>query len=325
MTNNDFRDPAHLLARCPAHLGYIPANGLVIFLLRRTAADELEVVFAFFADITLTTEQATHFLATLNLRAYRGDAAILIAICDQRHDVHARHLLDATRDGLRDVEIPVIRRLSARDVTEAGGWVDVDSGECGPSYPYTDSIYVARAIHDGAQIHHSRGAAEAEFTHLPPAPPVHIGDHGQLVLRTTEEIAWLLATATPPPLTDPTLPTRAGIIISSHTALRDLMIGLAADNAHAAANLWTHIGRRLRGQPRAEALGLAAACLCLAGDISLARFAIEAAMKEGFETHSLIPDLVVMIEAMVTVGLDPDEIRAALLALSPPPSGADPA
>jgi hypothetical protein len=58
---------------------------------------------------------------------------------------------------------------------------------------------------------------------------------------------------------NPTLATRTGIIITGHPALRDAMIALAVDHAQNAADLWTHIARRLRGQPRAEALTVAAA------------------------------------------------------------------
>ena len=58
-------------------------------------------------------------------------------------------------------------------------------------------------------------------------------------------------------------------------SVRDAMIWAAVPHTQAAAELWTHIARRLRAQPRAEALTIAAVAYCLLSDTIRAGIAIE--------------------------------------------------
>lgn len=320
MSHTHLRCPADLIAAAPGLLGFVPTNSMVVYLLHDEPTKGIGVRCAARFDITVTTGQAADFPTVCNLRPGRFAAAILLAICEQRHDSHARHLLDALRDGLQHSGIPVLRRLYARDVTEPGQWLDADTGDYGDTYPYTDSVLTAQLVHAGTQIRRSRSDIESEFSPLPPAPPAEVGSHGELVTSTAEEIAAVLNGK---PITSPTLHTRAGIVITGHPALRDAMIGLAIDQPQAGSDLWTHIGRRLRGQPRAEALTVAAACLCLAGDTVRAGIALAAALEEADTTHTPQPGLAVLLTAVLQAGIEPARIRAALRASAARPGGGD--
>ena len=110
--------------------------------------------------------------------------------------------------------IPVLRRIMTHDVTAEGQWYDPDTGEYGPTYPYTDSLITAQRVLGGDRVSRARSDIEDEFAPLPPAPPVAIGDHGELVISTAEEIADALDGH---PISR-TLPTRAGIVITADVA-----------------------------------------------------------------------------------------------------------
>ncbi|KQH80011.1 hypothetical protein AO501_12525 [Mycobacterium gordonae] len=320
MSHTDLRTPADLLAACPALLKYVPTNSIVIYLGQLPPEGGIRVRDVLRFDITVTTDQAANFLTVYAPRPDRYDTAIVLAICEQRHDTHARYLLDTVRDTLQSNAIPVLRRLYARDVTNCGQWLDADTGEHGATYPYTDSLHTARLVHDGTPIHPSHAQIAATFDHLPPAPPVALGDHGGLVIDTFEDIAAILIGG---PHVDPTLATRAGIVITAHPALRDAMIALALDHPQSAARLWTHISRRLRGHQRTQALTIAAACQYLLGDTAHADLALQAAFAEAHATHTATPDLAVMLHAKLAEGTAPAEIRAAITAAftaTPPPT-----
>lgn len=304
------RSPADLIAATPGLLGFAPTNSIVAIMLRDHPTRGLHVRCAIRFDVTVRTEQAAQLPTTCNLRAADNAAAILIAVCDQRHDVHAHHILNALRDSLRTAAIPVLRRLYARDATQPGQWLDADTGEYGDTYPYTDSVLIAQLVHDGQRVHHSRSDLEAEFSPLPPAPPVEVGNHADLVASTGQDIAEAISGK---PITSATLATRAGIVITGHPALRDVMLGLAIDNPNAGADLWTHIGRRLRGQPRAEALTVAAACLVLARDTVRAGIAIDAAVDEAEASHTPTPKLALMLSAALRAGIEPTVLCQTLI------------
>lgn len=312
MTNIDavLRTPADLIAGCPALLGFAPTDSIVAIMLRNDPIRGLVIRCAIRFDITATSEQAANFPATCNLRAADNAAAIVIAICDQRHDVHARHILNAVRDALHGAEIQVLRRLYARDVSQPGQWLDADTGEYGDTYPYTDAIITAQQVHSGERVRASRDELEAEFVPLPPAPPVEVGDHGELVTSTARDIADAIAGK---PITSPTLATRAGIVITGHPALRDAMLALAVDNPRAGAELWTHIGRRLRGRHRAEALTVAAACLVLAHQTVRAGIALDAAVDAAEDNHTPTPPLALMLSTAVRAGIPPSTLSRTLL------------
>ena len=309
--------PADVAAAAAAWLGFVPTNSVVVYMLRRHPTDGLRAHAAIRFDVTATTGQAANFPATCNLRAANYDAAILLAVCDPHRDSHTLAVLDALRDALTADAIPVQRRVMTHDVTVAGQWFDPDSGQFGPTYPYTDSVWAAQRIRAGHPISPSRADIQAEFAPSEPAPPVAIGEHAQFVLATNQQIAETLTAA---PIKSRTLATRAAILITGHVALRDAMIGLAIDRPQAGADLWTLIARQLRNEPRAQALTVAAACFCFLGDGIRAAIAVEAAINEADPTDTALPVLAEMLHAALRAGLPPAQIAHAITAaLEPKP------
>lgn len=315
MPKTSLRTPADIVAAAAALLGFAPTNSVVVYMLRRDPADELIVRCAIRFDITVTADQAANFPATCNLRPVDNHAAILLAVCDERFDQHAHTVLDTLRDALDNVGIPVIRRIMTRDVTTEGQWLDPDSGHHGPTYPYTDSLLTTQRILAGDRISRGRSDIEAEFAPIEPAPPVALGDHGELVTATAEEIADALNGY---PISR-TLPTRAGIVITAQPAVRDAMLALALDHPQAAADLWTHIARRLREAPRAEALTVAAVCYCLLGDAVRAGIATDIALEEAQASDTAPPRLAVLLFSALQSGMPPQQIRRVIADSAPKP------
>lgn len=315
MHTTALRTPADIVAAAAGLLGFAPTNSIVAYMLHRDPNDGLLVRCAIRFDVTITTAQAENFPATCNLRPVDNHAAVLLAVCDERYNPHAVAVLDALRGALSTAGIPVVRRIMTHDVTTDGQWYDPDTGACGPTYPYTDSLVTAQRILAGDRVSNGRSEIEAEFAPIAPAPPVLIGDHGDLVVTTAEEISDALNGH---PISR-TLPTRAGIIITADVAIRDAMIAAALEHTQAAAELWTHIGRRLRGQPRAEALTIAAVSHCLLGDAIRAGIAADAALDEAEATHCPTPRLAVLLQAALRAGIPPQQIRRILADIDPKP------
>ncbi|WP_239656661.1 DUF4192 family protein [Mycobacterium riyadhense] len=246
MPTTTLRTEADIVAAAAALLGFAPTNSIVAYLLHRDpTTGDMVVRAAIRCDITISAEQASNFPATVNLRPQTSHAAVLLAVCDEPQEWHALTVLDALRVALRAAGIPVLRRVITRDVTTEGHWYDPDSGATGPTYPYTDSLVTAHRVLGGDRVSPGRSDIEAEFAYLPPAPPMALADHGELVIQVAQEIADALEGH---PI-NRSLPTRAGIAITADIAVRDAMIAAAAQHSDTAAYVWTHIARRLRGQP----------------------------------------------------------------------------
>lgn len=315
MPTTTLRTEADTVAAAAALLGFAPTNSIVAYMLHRdTTTGDLVVRNAIRFDVTISAQQAANFPATCNLRPQTTHAAVLLAVCDESYEWHALTILDALRDALRATGITVLRRLMTRDVTTEGQWYDPDTGATGPTYPYTDSLLTAHRVLSGERVSPARSDIQAEFAPLPPAPPIALGDHGALVITAAEEIAAALEGH---PISR-TLPTRAGIAITADVAVRDAMIAAAGQHSEAGAQLWTHIGRRLRGQPRAEALTIAAACYCLIEDSVRAAIAARVALDEAEVTKTPPPRLALMLLTALRSGIPPEELRSALLAATNP-------
>ena len=309
MPTTTLRTPADIVGAAAGILGFAPADSIVAYLLRRDIRRGLLVRCAIRFDVTITTAQAADFPATCHLHAADNDAAILLAVCDARHDRHAAAILDALRDALHTAGITVLRRIMTHDLTAEGRWYDPDSGQRGPTYPYTDSVVTVQRVVDGDRISGGRNDIEAEFAPLEPAPPVAIGEHAHLVVDTASEIADALDGH---PISR-TLPTRAGVVITADVAVRDAMIGAACEHARAAAELWTHIARRLRGEPRAQALTIAAVCYCLHGDGIRAGIAADTALEEAQINDTAPPRLATLLLTALRAGMPPAQIRRAII------------
>ncbi len=309
MPTTGLRTPADIIGAAAGLLGFAPTNSIVAYMLHRDTSHGLIVRCAIRFDVTISVEQAANVPATCNLRPDTNHAAILLAVCDEQHNPRALAVLDTLREALAGAGIPVLRHIMTHDVTAEGQWYDPDTGEVGSTYPYTDSLITAQRVLRGDRVSRARSDIENEFATLPPAPPVALGDHGELVITTAEEIAAALEGF---PISC-TLPTRAGHIITTDVTVRDAMIGAARDHAQAGAELWTHIGRRLRGQPRAEALTVAAACYCLLDDSIRAGIAADAALNEAQATQTPPPRLALMLLTALRSGIPPHQIRRAIV------------
>jgi hypothetical protein len=315
MNTTALRTPADIVAAAAGLLGFAPTDSIVAYMLRRDPHDGLLVRCAIRFDVTITTDQAARFPATCNLRPLDNHAAILLSVCDEQHNPHALAVLDTLREALNAAGIPVIRRIMTHDVRAEGQWYDPDTGQHGPTYPYTDSLITAQRVLSGQRVSRGRSDIEVEFAPIAPAPPVALGDHGELVITTAEEISDALDGH---PISR-TLPTRAGHIITADVAVRDAMIGAAVHHTQAAAELWTHIARRLCVQPRAEALTIAAVAYCLLGDTIRAGIATEAALDEADAAQCPTPRLAVLLLTALRSGMSPEQIRRAIADSTPTP------
>ncbi|WP_459960145.1 DUF4192 family protein, partial [Mycobacterium avium] len=309
-TNITFSTEADIIAAAPAILGFAPTNSIVAYLLHRSpTAGGLQLRSTIRFDVAVSIEQAANFPATVNLRPETTHAALLLAVCDEPHEWHALNVLDTASGALRAAGIPVLRRLLTRDVTAEGQWYDPDSGATGPTYPYTESLVTAHRALSGQRVSTSRSEIEAEFSYLPPAPPMALADHGELVIQAAQDIADALEGH---PISR-SLPTRAGIVITADVAVRNAMIAAAAEHTDTAAYLWTHIGRRLRGRPRAEALTIAAACYCFQGDRIRAGIAAHAALTEAESTQSPPPPLCLMLFTALNSDVSIEQLGRAII------------
>ena len=265
MPTTTLRTEADIVAAAAALLGFAPTNSIVAYMLHRDTATPATwwSAAAIRFDVTITAEQAANFPATCNLRPETNHAAVLLAVCDQSSRMARRHRprRPARRATRRRHPRAAPHHDPRRHHRRRSGMTPT-AAQPARTYPYTDSLVTAHRVLGGERVSPARSDIEAEFAPLPPAPPIALGDHGELVITAAEEIAAALEGH---PISR-TLPTRAGIAITADVAVRDAMIAAAAQHSETGAQLWTHIARRLRGQPRAEALTIAAVCYCLLGD-----------------------------------------------------------
>lgn len=319
------RTESDLIAAAPIAVQHVPTNSIVVYLLKPHPTLGIRLDGAACVDIVADTAQAASWPTAWNLNDSGHVAVILLAICDERHDDHACDLLDAIRHGMEVCGLHVLRRLLTRNVTEAGQWFDVDSGSHGPTYPYTDSAAVADGILHGITVYRDRDEIAAVFAPIQEAPPlteaeqVNIAD---VAAHTVSEIAEILTGSIP--ADSASLAARAGSVITTQQAVRNILIGLAADEPTAAAALWTRIAQQLRGQDRYEALIIAAASNYLAADHLRAQIALEVAITEVVAADGPDPDRAHFLLELFRKSVPHSEIRAAIAtaleSVKPPPT-----
>ena len=115
MHTTTLRTPADVVAAAAGLLGFAPTNSIVAYMLHRDTTHGLIVRSAIRFDVTITAEQAANFPATCNLRPDTNHAAILLAVCDQRHDWHAVTVLDSLREALSGAGIVITSDVALRD------------------------------------------------------------------------------------------------------------------------------------------------------------------------------------------------------------------
>ena len=314
MHKMSLRTHADIVAAAAPIIGFAPTNSIVAYMLRNDPVHGTVVLCGIRFDVTITLEQAANLPQTINLTRINPDAAILLAICDAELDEHAHTVLDTLRDALNSVEIPVTRRIMTRDVTTPGTWHDIDTGQHGPTYPYTDSELAAQTVAAGATIGRSRQEIIDEFSVTDRPPLAAIGEFRHTIRDTIQEIAEVLD-GTRKPRAD--LAIRAGLAITTHRGLRDIMLQQALDHEHAASQLWTRISRQLRGCARAEALTVAAVCYCLHNDSVRAGIALELVRGLARDGGAPMPPLAEMLDQALQSGMHPNRIRDVIADLPP--------
>ncbi|MBY0290864.1 MAG: DUF4192 domain-containing protein [Mycobacteriaceae bacterium] len=313
---------ADIVANIAPLLGFVPTNSIVIYLLRDDD-DELIIRAVGRLDAALpeTTVQAA--ITDLRLDPDEVNATILVAVCAEWLDHHAGQLLDTISAAITGAGIRVLKRLHTRQVEHGGQWTDVDTGDSGPTYPFRDSIAAAESVHRGRVITASRADLEHEFNMTDAAPPIEVGDHGELVIATFTHIAEVMAGHRE---ISPTLAAQAGIVITESKDLRDRLLSLTGEQPRQGARLWTTIAAMLRGAPRVEALVLAGINHYAAGDAIRAGIALEAARDTAIETGCRFSQLAQLMHGAVRAGIPPERIRdviASVDATPPPPNDSD--
>jgi uncharacterized protein DUF4192 len=312
---------ADIVANIAPLLGFVPTNSIVIYLLHHND-HELHIRSVGRLDAALPKTTVEEAMADLRLDAHMVNAAILVAVCAEWLDPHAGELLDLISAAVTGAGIRVLKRLHTRQVDHAGQWTDIDTGETGPTYSFRDSIVAAEFVHHGRVITASRADLEHEFDITDAAPPIEVGDHGQLVITTFTAIADAIADRRE--ITS-TLAAQAGIVITESKDLGDRLLSLTGEQPHQGARLWTTIAAQLRGTPRVEALVLAGINHYAAGDAIRAGIALEAARDRAIETGCRYSQLAQLMHGAVRAGIPPQQIRDIIASIenTPPPNDSD--
>ena len=297
--------PDQILAVAPAVLRFVPTNSLVAIIFSQgSTPPALEVKFWIRCDITITPGQAARLPITCNLTAATAGGAILIAVCDQSRDKHARHILNTVRSALHRAGVRVHRLLMTHTLTQADQWVDPDTGRRGPTMPYTAVAINADAVRGSFCIQPSREHIEAEFALTKPAPVVDVTgvDDATLLAATARGLHCAIADQAP---LSPNLAARAAIIVSRSPAIRDALFRLALGHERAAGQLWTCIAAQHRGLPRARLLVMAAAAYYCASDTVRAGTALDYAEKAAAAAQLPLPEIARLLSAAIRAGLPP--------------------
>ncbi len=118
MSNN--LNAAGLISSLPAILGYQVTDSIVAVMLKRHDGQEvIDVVLR--VSIDCSTEEIATMPQAAARSARNTAGAILIAVAGGDHDTHAGDLLDALRNSLIDLDIPVQRQRVAFGLQHIAG------------------------------------------------------------------------------------------------------------------------------------------------------------------------------------------------------------
>ena len=307
-----FATPAELLAALPHLLGFVPANDLVVLMLG-PADHPLHIPMraAIRCPVTIDDEKAQRFPSTCSLTAAQYPGACLIAVCEAQHDEHAVAMLRTMRSALGERGIVVHRMLTTHSVTEAGHWIDPDTGEHGATTRYTDSPATALGVFDGRIIAASHEHMQREFAPIEPAPhlDVEAQDIAALIACTAIDLQRAITGDGEPA---PELASRAALVVTAHTGLRDGLLRLALGHELAAGRLWTHIAAQHRGRTRVELLTMAAVAYYAGEDTVRAGMALTRAGEATRDDNSALPRLAALICVALQAGMPPSKIRGVI-------------
>jgi hypothetical protein len=303
LTNN-----SDIVAAIPALLGFVPTASFVAILLEDDNGEHI-VRCVLRGDLNVSPDAVANLPATTGPAFHGVDAVILVAICGEWLDDQARTTLDALRTGIEAVDIAVRARLLTRDLSQHGHWLDIDTGQTGPVYPYTDAILSAQQVYRGRRVAKTREQIVAEFTCTTNPVPVIADDPGDILMTTLEEIAAATASNAGPTAS---LATRAGILITDNVHLRDTMLLLGAEQPGPAAKLWTTIANQLTGAARVQALTIAAANYYMSSDAIRTGIALEIAEEDAAAADVPYPNLAGLLYTALQAGMPPGDIRAMM-------------
>jgi hypothetical protein len=307
-----FATPTALIAALPHLLGFIPTNDIVALLLGPTDHHpEVPLRAAVRCPATLDSEHAQRFPAACHLNAAQFPTAILVAVCEPKHDDQTLRTLHTIRTALQRNGIAVRRMLTTHSVTEPGRWTDPDTGIHGPTMPYTDSAATALGIVEGRLIAASRDDMEREFatTETAPQPDLEAQDITALIGATATDL-YRTITGNSMPTTD--LAVRAAAVVTAHTALRDGYLRLGVGRELIAGRTWTRIAAHHRGRARAELLTMAAVAYYCGEDTVRAGMALTYAAAATRDDDSALPRLTTIIHTALQAGMPPSRIRSLI-------------
>ena len=105
----DIDDPESILSAIPALLGFSPHASIVAILIRTDRGQEsVHGLLRFDIDIDAARKLTTTAAPTLR----NVSSAILVAVCEQWIVGHAATVLDVLRDGLAELGVPTLIRLT---------------------------------------------------------------------------------------------------------------------------------------------------------------------------------------------------------------------
>jgi hypothetical protein len=309
----NFATPTELISALPHLLGFIPTNDIIALMLGPSSTDPAESPLraAIRCPVTIDPDHAQRFPTLCHLIADQFPAALLIAVCNPRHDTEALAALQMIRTALHDSGITVRRILSTHTVTEPDTWIDPDTGATGPTKAYTDSPATALGVVEGRIIAPSRDDMQNEFATTDVAPHIDLEaqDLAALIGTTATDLHRTIVENTTPTTE---LAARAAAVVTAHTALRNAYLRLAAGHELAAARTWTHIAAAHRGRTRTELLTMAAVAYYCADDTVRAGLAITHAAAATQTDNTVLPRLTTTLYAALEAGMPPSKIRSLI-------------
>jgi hypothetical protein len=318
MTIPSLHNEADIIASLPAIFGYAVRNSVVILILSAKTGSTTALHCGLRLDVATTTVAD---VAELPSRAAQqivpGNAAILIAVVDDPQlREHVANLIDATSAALTGAGVAIQRRLIASTTAGRGTWMDLDTFDNGQTYSYRDSAIAAERVYRGSSIATSREAIDAEFDPAEPSGTVETPDSASPL--TAADAAADIAAVVADEITMPDdLPAKVASIITTSVHLRDAMLVAGISAPAQAADVWTRMAARMRGDARAQALSVAAALYYAHGDGVRAGIALDVATTTARDASTPVPQLSVLLDAALREGITPAQLREVFATVTP--------
>lgn len=302
-------DASTLISSLPALLGYQVYDSIVAVLLKRhDDGDVIDCVLR--TDLHNSVEQIATMPRVTGRSAANTSGAILIAVAGAKHNQHAGDALDALRNALMDLDIPVRGRLSVASTAEPSLWTDVDTGHSGITAPWTDSPMTTARVVEGRIVATSRDELVGEFAITEPAAPQLEIDNLEPLIDAGEELAAIIAGDGE---VTPDLVGRLALAITVSIRLRDAHLLLGLDHVHRSAAVWTSMSRSMRGIARAQAATIAAAYHYIGGDGPRAGIAVDVATQAALDAGEQPLKLTALLDTALHAGIAPDKIRHVIV------------